>query len=92
MKINMEGVSAIKCYQNIPVTFSLSIDATRVVKLIELLEAYKALIGCEYPNHLLSLKYISKYYIKVFIWRLKYCEAGCGNIGQGDNNLFIFFK
>ena len=48
-------------------TFSLEIDATKVVTVFELSTEYKALIGTEYPNNLFSLEYISKDDIKVVL-------------------------
>ena len=42
------------------VAFSLSIDATKVPQVIEASTGYKAIIGGEYPNHLIDIKGKSK--------------------------------
>ena len=43
-----------------PPSFSLAIDATKVPELLELSSEYKAVIGAEYPNHLIDISSLNK--------------------------------
>ena len=60
----MEGIATRTLDQNTPVTFPLEIDATNLGEIIDVSKVYKALIGENYLNHLLSVKDLSKYDIR----------------------------
>eukprot|EP00957_Ditylum_brightwellii_P161422 12290693-Ditylum_brightwellii.AAC.1 len=40
--------------------FALGIDATKAATLVELASGYVAILGGEYPNHIISIKGITK--------------------------------
>ena len=45
----------------VPVTFYISIDATKVAKVLEVSDLHKEIIGDELPNHVFDISDLPKY-------------------------------
>ena len=56
----MEAAIERRKIQSVKGTFSLAIDTTKVAQVLQMLHAYGAIIGREYPQHLIPIDGMDK--------------------------------